>query len=341
MPGKLKLPATINIVKAANVRKDDELLSKNNKSDLSGKRFGRLLVIDRSEKKSGKQYWNCICDCGKAVSVRSDSLTSYRTQSCGCLQKENVSKSSIDDLRGKTFGRLTVVGIDETSSNPVKWLCKCNCGNPDIISVSAKLLTSSRKKSCGCLQQEFRNKPRPEKVYYLVGERYGRLTVIDFYKKINGEYFWTCKCECGNITHVSSANLRNKHTQSCGCINSKGEELISKILTDNCIAYRKQYSFEDLLNDNGNKMRFDFAVLDQNQKPLYLIEFDGIHHYKARTSGWNTDENLIKTKHDDALKDKYCAENGIYLLRIPYYEFQNIDLNMLIPMQYREILSIR
>lgn len=316
-------------------------MSKNQRSDLSGKRFGRLVVIDKSGKKTGKQYWNCICDCGKTVTVRADSLTSYKTQSCGCLQRDNVRKSKIRDLRNRTFGRLTVVDIDKTSSKPVKWLCKCNCGNPDIISVSTKLLVSSRKKSCGCLQRESRNQSRPNKVFYLVGERYGRLTVIDFYKKINREYFWTCKCDCGNITHVSSTNLKNRHTQSCGCINSKGEELIQKILSENGITFQKQYSFNDLLNDNGNKMRFDFAVLDQNQNLLYLIEFDGIHHYKSRTNGWNTDEHLIATKHNDEMKDAYCREHDIYLLRIPYYEFQNIDINMLVPTQYQKILSVR
>ena len=60
--------------------------------DLTGMKFGRLLVIGVSRKvKSGKReryYWNCQCGCGNTKEVRTDCLTSGYVQSCGCLKKE-------------------------------------------------------------------------------------------------------------------------------------------------------------------------------------------------------------------------------------------------------------
>jgi len=63
------------------------------KVDLSGKRFGRLIVINESKKDDkGKIYWSCLCDCGKSTITRGDRLKEGRVSSCGCLQKEVVSR---------------------------------------------------------------------------------------------------------------------------------------------------------------------------------------------------------------------------------------------------------
>ena len=60
-------------------------------NDLTGQRFGRLVVLERAESAPNhKTQWLCQCDCGSQVIVRSDSLLSGRTLSCGCLHKEHV-----------------------------------------------------------------------------------------------------------------------------------------------------------------------------------------------------------------------------------------------------------
>lgn len=58
--------------------------------DLTGQRFGRLVVI----KYLGKSTWQCKCDCGNEVAVHGGNLKSHSTQSCGCLQKERTSSSN-------------------------------------------------------------------------------------------------------------------------------------------------------------------------------------------------------------------------------------------------------
>lgn len=62
--------------------------------NLIGKRFGRLIVIKRMQQDRWRNYkWLCQCDCGKQKIVRSGSLRSGYTQSCGCLQKERCAVS--------------------------------------------------------------------------------------------------------------------------------------------------------------------------------------------------------------------------------------------------------
>jgi hypothetical protein len=60
--------------------------------------------------------------------------------------------SKIIDLTGKRFGRLKVISRQVNSSNPVKWLCLCDCGNSHI--VDGAKLRSNESRSCGCLKIE-------------------------------------------------------------------------------------------------------------------------------------------------------------------------------------------
>ena len=59
-----------------------------NFEDLTGKRFGRLTVIERTDNKQNRITWRCICDCGNEVLVISKSLKNNNTKSCGCLNAE-------------------------------------------------------------------------------------------------------------------------------------------------------------------------------------------------------------------------------------------------------------
>lgn len=131
--------------------------------DLTGQRFVRLVVIERTERpKSSKErsvFWLCECDCDhKRIVVDGHSLRQNRQKSCGCLQRENAKNNYID-LMGKKFGRLTVIEkIDKPRNSKTKnrgtyWLCNCSCDNKTII-VSGASLRSGNTQSCGCLQKE-------------------------------------------------------------------------------------------------------------------------------------------------------------------------------------------
>lgn len=62
--------------------------------DLIGRKFGRLTVIKRDNRRQGKLRWTCLCKCGTIIHTRGDGLREGRSKSCGCLHKEIVSKSS-------------------------------------------------------------------------------------------------------------------------------------------------------------------------------------------------------------------------------------------------------
>lgn len=62
-------------------------------TNITGERFGRLVVIGRAKNRAGRTMWNCRCDCGETAIVRGSALTTGNTASCGCGVKDAMSRT--------------------------------------------------------------------------------------------------------------------------------------------------------------------------------------------------------------------------------------------------------
>jgi hypothetical protein len=96
--------------------------------NLVGKRFGRLVVIGKTNKRSwGKVVWHCHCDCGKDKDIQTRSLTSGNTKSCGCFRREVNKKAMIGNNHGLKHGD-TCAGL-KSSLYTVLTNMKTRCSN--------------------------------------------------------------------------------------------------------------------------------------------------------------------------------------------------------------------
>lgn len=66
--------------------------------DFSGKRFGKLLVLNKKEKRGHYNFWLCKCDCGKSVWIRSNSLNNGHAKSCGCNKKRTLYEKPTKEI---------------------------------------------------------------------------------------------------------------------------------------------------------------------------------------------------------------------------------------------------
>ena len=107
------------------------------------------------------------------------------------------------------------------------------------------------------------------------------------------------------------------------CNNSKGEKRISLFLKENNINYEAQKLFKEC--SYKRMLPFDFYLIDYN----ICIEYDGQQHYNTIDfSGKNqerAEEQFKQTQKKDNIKTQYCLDNNIKLIRIPYWEFNNIE----------------
>lgn len=105
---------------------------------------------------------------------------------------------------------------------------------------------------------------------------------------------------------------------------SRGEIKIEDILTNAGLSFKCEYSFPDLISTNGRPLRFDFAVFDDNGDIDFLIEYQGIQHYEAK-SKFGGAKGLYRQQYNDKQKQIYCKQNGITLVAIPYWDEGRMD----------------
>lgn len=231
------------------------------------------------------------------------------------------------DLVGQKFNRLTVLEKTNKRKNGcIVWLCQCECGNICEISGGALTRSNHPTRSCGCLKQESDRAPKGN-VKDMTGQVFGHLTVIQRDGSDHrGEAKWLCKCDCGNpnLISVLGSNLRTGHTTSCGCERrSKGEIKVTNLLLENNIPFEVEYKAFKFSNNKYAK--FDFYVNNQ-----YFIEYDGETHYQANMHGWHTPERLEQQLERDTIKNQWCKENNIPLIRIPYTHYDNLCIEDLL-----------
>ena len=229
--------------------------------------------------------------------------------------------SKVKDEVGNTYWYLTVIERAPNSKDGhAMWKCRCKCGNELI--VLGKHLRSGNTKSCGCYQKERATESNLIRGGDLTGKRFGKLTVLEedgFIVGSNGKRrrLWKCQCDCGNICSIQHQYLNYGDTTSCGCINSVGNMTITRLLNKSNHKYKAEYSFKDFIC-NTKPYQFDFALLDNDNNLLGLIEYQGDIHFVYKNIGWNTKESFEERIKRDKAKFNYCKEHNIKLFYITY-----------------------
>lgn len=278
-----------------------ELITQTKLKDLTGQRFGRWQVLYKADKRNGQTYWHCRCDCGNEADVYSNSLLSGKSVSCGCYKVEQTKINNFKDLTGKTFGYLTVLyRVDAIKQYRTRYHCKCKCGNE--LDVDAANLIHNHTRSCGCYNMEQLN----NRAISLVGNRYGKLTVIELDHKVDYCRYWKCKCDCGNSVVVSGEHLRSHHTYSCGCVDTShgGSQAENEI----------KYFIKSLLPDTEI---VKYYMDNRKQIDIYLPEYKFGVEYNG--SPFHASENGLygnKDKYYHRDKFLYARDCGIHLVNI-------------------------
>ena len=251
------------------------------------------------------------------------------------------------NLLGQQFGNWTVIAeapsIRKANGKLFSmWTCQCKCGT--IKDIQTSDLTGNRTTSCkSCaakkraLKQgkQLQKKKENNKDYSLYLKDHPRIKDLSGYQfkhyiilsynstDKRGESLWNCQCECGKIFIARQHEISSGKRINCGCSKkSNGEIKIEDILKENNIKYQMEYKFDDL--KDILPLRFDFAIFDNNNNLVKLIEFQGEQHYK--------NQPYFKTSpiEHDKIKKQYCKEHNIKLLEIPYWDYNKIDINYLL-----------
>ncbi len=288
------------------------------------------LLNSTYENTNKKLKWQCLeKDCGETFEMdwchiynlnqRCPYCTGVKVGLSNCLATKNPELAK--QWHPTRNGDLTSYNVTANSNKKVWWLCEK--GHEWKVNVASRNRSSSGCPYCSgfyptkennllvnnpelCKEWDYtKNKRKPEEYTPYSG------------KKV----WWICK-EC-NYNWKAEIRSRNNGRSCPECNESKGEKRIKEYLKYFNIKYIPQYIFNNLLSNLGNLLRFDFGIINKNK--IYLIEYDGIQHFEW-ISDWMTKEKFELIKYHDKLKNQYCQQNNISLLRIPYWDFDNIEI---------------
>ncbi len=243
------------------------------------------------------------------------------------------------NLTGQTFANLEVLRRDDDATSGggkhIKWICRCKlCGNER--SVRSSDLINGQTKDCGCTRTE-RN--RASAVKDLSNKSFGHLQVIGRDLSIghaSGQHArWLCRCDlCGSIESVSGRMLTSYGKDRCAKCNggmSIGESKIAELLKANEVDFRYNASIGCVNPKTGYPLQFDFVIDCCDGVDRYIVEFDGYQHFNIAPQSWERTMPLEQRIRYDEYKNKWCLDNGIPLIRIPYTYLNKLCFNDLLP----------
>lgn len=233
---------------------------------------------------------------------------------------ENIQKL-MDNKNLNLIALEKVVKLDNNGKVTTYIKCKCPIHDYEFLTRAGDLRAGKGCKICGHEKTINKQRLTLEKVKLLLKEKNDNIEIISN-EYIDNNTKLLCRCKkCNYEWYISWGNLQSLKT--CPkCMGSHGEKEIINYFKKNNIPYKYQYRFDDCKDERT--LPFDFYL------PQYdlCIEYDGQLHYES--ARYIKDEDIMdyklkKQQEHDKIKDNYCKDKNIKLLRIPYWEFNKIE----------------
>lgn len=127
--------------------------------DITGNRYGYLVVVEYLGKHNNQYMWLTQCDCGNTRVLNRYALEYDQEHvSCGCKRKEHRLNKIVKNEIGNTYGELYVIKQLTFRGGEMYWLCECSCGNTT--EVRGSHLRNGSVRSCGCKAIEWATEKR-------------------------------------------------------------------------------------------------------------------------------------------------------------------------------------
>lgn len=259
-------------------------------------------------------------DCGYIWDATPATIYRTKTNKCIVCKKELKRPIEHDDFIKVMYEVNKNMEILE-EYNPIKHRIKCKCKIHDYETTMEinKLLNGHGCTFCG-QEKRANSRRKTEQEFYNMLKLYNvRFIPIEKYKNFSKKIKFKCD-KCGFIFESSPSLIRTrKFCPSCEKDNTSNLEYdIQIFLSEHNIKFIKQHTFEDC--KHIHKLRFDFYLKEYN----LCIEADGQQHFKP-VEYFKGEEGFKKRQKNDQIKNKYCEDNNIKLIRIPYWHKENIS----------------
>ena len=280
---------------------------------------GGKVLTKKEDFKNTRVNMEFSCNmCGKKIIRTFKTYRDLNARTCReCTNKKlrELRKLTKEDVleRCNKYGAELITPYNKYENNETIMEFKCECGRH-----FNRRLADLQKEidyKCGFCNSHHNYTYQEVKEYI---ESKGCKLLSKSYQ--NNRELLKIKCKCGEVFYRKFNSFKDSKQYYCNTCtsNSRAEILIKQLLEDNNIAYLSQYKFKDCRNEKP--LPFDFYIPSLN----IAIEYDGKQHYKYGCFNMDLLE-LMNLRRKDKIKTNYCNEYNIKLIRIPYWEFNDIE----------------
>lgn len=292
--------------------------------------IGYSLLTSECEYKGSSKKIKVMCDKGHIYDVDFYSLYQSNRRCPMCYNEKTRKRLTISYenvlLYIQSIGYELLTCEQEYKDTKSYIMVRCDKGHIYRTRVNT-LRSGKRCKTCSTAINSLRRIiPYEERKKYVESFGYEFLVSKSEYGKTHEKYKF--KCDKGH-TYIASLSDFQQGCRCPICRTYKGEKVIAQVLDKYSVSYISQYKFDDCIHIL--KLPFDFYLPKYN----VCIEYDGKQHYQY-VHTWGGMEEFNKRKIRDSIKNEYCRDNGIELIRIPYYEFENIENILLNKLNLRQ-----
>lgn len=281
--------------------------------------------FDYSYRTNQKVLWNCQNGHEYDMPIQDRACGSncpYCSSRRFSIEKSlgNTNKEISDEWHPSKNGDLTPYDIMAKSNKVYWWLGKCgheweSNSNNRLKGNGCPYCSNRKANKDNCLSTLF-----PSIAKEWNNERNGNLKPTDVTSGTHEKVWWKCKKCKHEWEAMVYSRTQAKHGCSV-CKESVGEKKIRKFLSDKKMVFIPQYKIKGLVGIGGNPLKFDFGIINKNKQLKCLIEFDGIFHFQKVYE----EDGHEKVVEHDIIKNRYCENNNIKLIRIPYWRMDEIN----------------
>lgn len=255
------------------------------------------------------------CECGiEATAKPGFLLNGGKCMNCGRISTAKKGKITHEQFVERMYEvnpNIKILGEYVDCRTNVKFLCVCGDENYALPFV---LLRGGLCKKCGIKKAQKSMTNSNEDFIERMYKVNPQIEILEEYKGTHIKLKY--RCECGSINYSTPHILLAGH--KCPfCKKNYGENKVLDFLQNNKINFIRQYTFNDC--KYKGVLFFDFYLTKEN----ICIEYDGEQHYRA-VAYFGGEEDFKERQIRDGIKNDYCNKNNINLIRIPYWDFDNI-----------------
>lgn len=246
---------------------------------------------------------------------------------CGFALRASKRRHTVESANARLAAIGCVIVSGDYKNNRSHVTVRCACGHNRVLTLNDALASKFSGLCKDCADRQFRGRNRftTEQVRDRCADL-GLELLSPEYISIKEPLEFRCSCGRTFVTTWEIVSYYNKtRCDYCSHKMSFGEQRIADWLDAHSFEYERQKCFTGC-GGRRRQYRFDFYLPSQNT----CIEFDGQQHFKvvdfAGTSEFEAlERTLFDTQCRDLVKDLYCEDNGIRLIRVRYDEVENLS----------------